>query len=220
MTWHTLKARLRHWAGIVWSFFLSGLFTILPITLTISIFVFSFRLVKGWLEPIAAMKPEFLDWIPHVEVLIVILFIFLIGVVLRVFLLDPLVHALEGLLFKIPLVRPIYSGFKQLIHAFSAQDHISFKRVVILEFPRAGVYSIGFLTNELPAVLAPQQGTTFYHVFIPTTPNPTSGYLAIVPEHAVTTIDITRQEAMALIISGGIILPDHYKQQPTDTVQQ
>lgn len=127
-------------------------------------------------------------------------------------LLNPLIHALERLVFKTPLVSPIYSGIKQLVHAFSTQDHISFKRVVYIEFPRQGVYSIGFLTSEVPVALSPSATVRFFNVFIPTTPNPTSGFLVMFPENTLITSDLTRQEAMSLIISGGIIQPDRFLQ--------
>ena len=117
-------------------------------------------------------------------------------------------YQFEEILFKVPLVRPIYSGIKQLIHAFSIQDKITFKKVVLVEFPRTGIYSLGFLTSELPVSIAPTTETKFYNVFIPTTPNPTSGYFIILSEKDFKEVDLTRQEAMAMIISGGIIQPE------------
>lgn len=191
----------------IWVLFLSGLFTILPLTLTLALFSFSFKLLKNWLSPIQKYAPD----IPHAEVVVVIIAIILFGLLLKTVLISPLVHLLEQIIMRIPLVRPIYTGLKQLIRAFSAQDHVGFKHVVVLEFPRVGVYSLGFLTGELPAELAPTSAaatTRLASIFIPHTPNPTSGSLIIVPTNAYTIVNLTRQEAMALIISGGIIQPD------------
>lgn len=196
-----------------WSMFLNGLFTILPITLTIALFTFSFKLLKSWLSPIL----DLLDYtplrhIPHAEILVIILFVVLVGVVLRVFILRSLIHAAEDVIVKIPLIRPVYSGIKQLVDAFNfKKEKVTFKQVVCVEFPRKGMYSIGFLTGQMPPELSPSTDKNYYNIFIPTTPNPTTGYFIIVPEAELVNINLTRQEAMALIISGGIILPDQFK---------
>ena len=131
-----------------------------------------------------------------------------IGVVIRALFLKRFVLQFEEILFKVPLVRPIYSGIKQLIHAFSIQDKITFKKVILVEFPRPGLYSLGFLTSELPSSIAPTPNEKFYNIFIPTTPNPTSGFFVILSEKEFKEVDLTRQEAMAMIISGGIIQPE------------
>jgi len=196
--------KLFHW---IWSVFLNGLITILPLTLTIALFNVSFKLLKGWLKPVARLKPHFLDFVPHAEILIVLLFVLLVGTLLNLFLARSIVHAFEDIIARTPLIRPLYAGIKQLVQAFSMQDKDSFKSVVMVEFPRKGMYSIGFLTGELPQTLQPSD-TMHVNVFVPTTPNPTTGFLIIVPQDEVKIIDISRQEAMALIISGGIIKPE------------
>lgn len=195
---------------LVWSVFLNGLLTILPLTLTVALFSVSFKLLKGWLEPVARLKPHFLDWIPHAEILIVLLFVLLVGTLLNLFLARSILHAFEDLIAHTPFIRSLYSGLKQLVHAFSMQDKDSFKSIVIVEYPRKGIYSIGFLTGELPQQLQPKQGAIYVSVFVPTTPNPTSGFLIMAPQDEIQVIDLTRQEAMALIISGGIIMPEKF----------
>jgi uncharacterized membrane protein len=209
-----MTKKIRHflirWAEYAWGIFLNGLFAILPITLTIALFGFSLRLLKSWLEPIQRMEPEYLQKIPYSEIALVIVVIFLIGIILRFFILRSLIHWIEALISRIPLVRPIYAGIKQLVHAFSMQDKISFQSVVLVEFPRPGLYSLGFMTSEMSHVIAPESGQKWFNVFIPTTPNPTSGYFVMVPEKDIIPIELTRQEAMALIISGGIIQPERF----------
>lgn len=194
-----------------WLLFLNGLFTILPITLTIGIITLTFKFVTQWLEPIQPYIPHALSTIPYAEVILVITVIFLIGSIMRIFILRTIIHTIEKLIFKIPLIRPVYRGIKQLTSAFSMQDKMSFKKVILVEFPRKGIYSLGFLTSELATEMVPNKNETFYNIFIPTTPNPTSGYFIIVPVTDVQIIDITRQEAMAMIISGGIIQPDQFQ---------
>ncbi len=187
--------------------FLNGLIALLPLTLTVALFSFSLRLLKSWLEPIHRLEPTFMQRIPHSEIILVVLTIFIVGIILRVFILRTLAHGLEALIFKIPLVRPVYSGIRQLVQAFGMQDKVSFKSVVMVEFPRLGMYSIGFLTGEVPQEIAPGS-QRYFNVFVPTTPNPTTGFLIMVLQSDIKVVDLTRHEAMALIISGGIIQPD------------
>jgi uncharacterized membrane protein len=193
----------------LWSLFLGGLLTLLPLALTIAVFHTSFKVIAGWLAPIKAYIPATISTlIPYSEIVSIILIIFLFGIILRVFVLHTVVHAIEEIIIKIPLIRPIYSGIRQLVQAFSIQDKITFKQVVLIEFPRAGIHSVGFLTSELASELTVGNSEKCYGVFIPTTPNPTSGFFIIVPESQIHIVDLTRQEAMAMIISGGIIQPE------------
>ena len=194
--------------NFLWSVFLNGLLAILPIFLTLGIFAITLRLLQTWLKPITKIQPKFLHCIPYSEIILAIIIIFLIGTVLKIFILRSLVNWVEGNFARIPLVRPIYMGIKHLVQAFSSQDKITFKKIVLIEFPRKGLFSVGFLTSELAPELAPDRVTRYFNVFIPTTPNPTSGYFVIVPEGQIKVTNLSRQEAMALIISGGIIQPD------------
>ena len=201
---------LRSFITFLWSLFLNGLLTILPITLTLSVFNVSFRLLKSWLEPIAQVCPKYLLCLPHAEIFLAIAIIFLIGTVLKIFMLRSLVHAFESLLLRVPIISTVYSGIQQLVKALNPKDVITFKQVVMLEFPRPGVFSIGFLTSEMPQALAPEPDKDFVNVFVPTTPMPTSGFFVVVTRDKLITSKLTHQEAIALIISGGIIKPERF----------
>lgn len=197
--------------------FLNGLFFLLPIAITVSLFNFCFNLLKKWFDPLKNLTEhdnsiisKIISQIPHFEIVLVILFIFLIGIISKTFLVKPFVHFLEHVLDQIPFIRSIYFGVKKLVSAFSGQDALSFKEVVVLEFPKAGVFSIGFLTNETATEMRPQETTRFFNVFVPHTPNPTTGFFLMVPEHAISKTVLTRQEAMALIMSGGILQPERF----------
>lgn len=190
--------------------FLEGLLTILPITLTLALFAFFFRLLKGWFAPIYFLEPAYLQRIPHSEIFLVILLILVIGAIFRTFFIRSFLHLVETIFFKIPLMNPVYSGIKQLVQAFTVPEKLTFKQVVLVEFPRQGVFSIGFLTSQVPPEIAPAKHKKYYNVYIPTTPNPTTGYLVVVSEGDYQVVDMTRQEAMSLIISGGIIQPERF----------
>jgi len=198
----------------IWHLFLNGLFAILPITVTLGLLNLSTRMILEWLRPLQELLvrhlPNLMKAIPYAEVAIVIVALVLLGSLLNLFLMRSVVHTIEELVVRIPLIRPIYSGVKQLVTAFSIQDKMTFKRVVVVEFPRPGIYSLGFLTSELPAEIAPDTKQKFFSVFIPTTPNPTSGFFVMVQESDLRMTTLTRQEAMAMIISGGIIQPDRF----------
>lgn len=193
------------------SIFLSGLFTILPLTLTLILFKASFNIIRGWIQPISKIEPKFLHNVAYSEFILVILFIFILGIILKFFVLKKIIHWIEEkIFFKVPLLRSVYSGIKQLVHALTQQDQLSFNKVVLVEFPTPGTYSIGFLTGEFLSVIPDKEYIMHYNVFIPTTPNPTTGFFVIVPKEKFSEIDLTRQEAMAIIISGGIIKPDRF----------
>jgi uncharacterized membrane protein len=189
--------------------FISGLVALLPLTLTIALLTFCFHMIKSWLQPIVRYEPDIFRAIPHSEIILILIFIFLVGILVRFLLLQQFITAFEHLLGKIPLLRQLYFGIKQLVHALGAQDKFSFQQVVIIEFPRDGIFSLGFVTGELSPGLSPDAAESFNNVFVPTTPNPTTGFYIMVPKGKCKITNLTRQEAMALIISGGIIQPEH-----------
>ena len=198
----------------IWSLFIRGLLTILPIVITIGFFYLTLEFIARWLKPLQQLQPLFLRQLPYSEIIFAVTIILLIGTVLKTFVVRSLMRILESLLFQIPLIKPVYSGVKQLVNAFNPHpnDPIAFKRVVIIEFPCKNVYSLGFLTTEVTESMAPRPNEQFFNVFIPTTPNPTSGYFVMVPSSGIKITKLTRQEAMAIIISGGIIQPTHQEQ--------
>ncbi len=197
----------------IWTLFLSGFLTILPFALTLSILSILFKFVLNWLEPVRKIMSPALLGIPYAEVILAIFMVFFIGFLYNMVVLRPIVHLIEEAFLNTPLIKPLYMGIKQLVQAFSLQDKVTFRQVVIVEFPRQGIYSIGFLTSELPSSLTPNPDTEHFIVYVPTTPNPTSGFCIIVPKKDVHPIDLSRQEAMALIISGGIVRPDRFSMQ-------
>ncbi len=192
------------------SIFFNGLLIILPIALTVAVFTFFFRLLKSWLAPLYRLEPLYLQAIPHSEFILVLLLILITGAVFRFFFLQRFLHMIERIALKIPLLNPIYSGIKQLVQAFTVPDKLTFQKVVLVEFPRTGLYSVGFLTSEVPSAISPHPTKRYFKVFIPTTPNPTTGFLVAVEENEIISVDLSRQEAMSLIISGGIIQPERF----------
>lgn len=204
----TKESIIRMFFNYIKIIFFEGLLVILPITLTLALFKFFFRLLKYWLTPIYLLEPTYLQKIPQSEIFLVLILILLTGAIFRHFFLHSFLHFAESIFFKIPLLNPIYSGIKQLVQAFTKPEKLGFKKVVLVEFPRAGSYSIGFLTQELPSNVIPTPSKNYHSIFVPHTPNPTTGFFLLVAEDQFLITDLTRQEAMALVISGGIVQPD------------
>jgi uncharacterized membrane protein len=211
---------LRSFFSFLGSIFLTGLLSLLPLTLTITLISFSIKTIKSWLNPLYLLEPSWLQAIPFSEFILAIILIFIVGIILHFLLLQPLFHFIESAINKIPLVRPIYTGFKQLTQAFNSNDQASFKQVVMIEFPRQGFYSLGFVTSEVSPTLAPSTSQKYFCVFVPTTPMPTNGYFLIIAQENLRPVDISRQEAMTLIISGGIIQPSLRPNGPFDKAQE
>ena len=114
----------------------------------------------------------------------------------------------ETILGHIPLVRTIYSSVKQVLETLFTSNSESFRRVVLTEYPRKGIWSLGFQTNEALAAAREASGRDLVSVFIPTTPNPTSGFIVMLPAENITQLDITVEDGFKFIISMGVIVPE------------
>lgn len=208
----SVKKNFKRIFYFLFSYFIKGLLTVLPIALTITVLTISIKMLKNWLRPIYDLEPEFLKAIPFSEFLLTFFVIIFIGIILNIFILNSFWIMFESFIARIPLVRPIYAGIKQLVDAFNPHDKDGIKHVVLIEFPRKGMYTIGFMTSEITPQLSPDSQTTFYNVFVPATPNPTSGFYFMVAKDSIRIINLSRQEAMALIMSGGIIQPERFNE--------
>lgn len=208
----TIKKNVKTVYQVIQSIFLKGLFTLLPLTLTVALFNFSFNLIKSWLLPIYRLEPQALQKIPHSEILLVILAIFALGFIMQLFIVTHVVDTIENsILNRIPLLRQVYFGIKQLVNALNPNDQITFKHVVHVPFGASGTYVLGFLTNYINSDFAPNSTEKYVSVFVPTTPNPTTGFYLVVPEKDIRILNVTRQEAMTVIISGGILQPERHE---------
>lgn len=195
------------------SLFINGILALLPLMLTLAFLSITIKLINTWiLTPVrSSIAYTPIEHIPYIEILITIIIIFLMGTLVRFFILRSIVEAGESLIVKIPFIRPIYTGAKQLVQIFSNNpEKSSARKVVLIPYQSSGCYTIGFLTSESPSALSPEGQTQYCTVLVPTTPNPTSGFLIIVPITDVYQIDLSPHEAMTYIISGGIVHPDRF----------
>jgi len=153
--------------------------------------------------------PAFTNYLaPLIGFIVTLLLIVLIGMLTTNFLGREFVAAFDRLMLRIPVIKGIYGSARQLLDAFS-QKTTSFQRVVAVEYPRSGVYTVGFVTREQFA-MTPNEGrrmSGYTLVFFPTTPNPTSGWMTAIPEEQVIPLDLTVEEGLKLIVSGGLVIP-------------
>ena len=153
------------------------------------------RLTVGRLPPAAVWA---------VSATIVLVALYVVGAVATHVLGHKLIAAGEALLLRIPLVKTIYAATKKVVETLTLPNRSSFKAVVSVDFPRPGMQVVGFVTG----VGSGRDGRRTCRVFVPTTPNPTSGFLFIVPEDEVTELDMSVEEAVKMVVSGGILSPD------------
>lgn len=206
-------ARLRH-------AFLTGLFITLPLIITVWLLGLLLRMVESISTPLLlgilrlaqpdlAAEPSIARWLlPVAGVLATAGLILAVGALASNFVGRRLVAAFDRLMMRVPVVKGIYGAARQLLDAFGRKT-ASFRRVVAVEYPRPGLWTIGFLTHSSTA-LAREDGPPIAGVslvFLPTSPNPTSGWLAVVPDTQIIPLAMSIEEGVKLIVSGGLVVP-------------
>jgi uncharacterized membrane protein len=197
-----------------------GLLILLPTIITFWLLRILFSMISDNVTPwvvriLGALGVQGLDdWharfvAPMIGVVLTMLVVYVIGLVAANLVGQRVLAWVEGGILKIPLVKGIYGGARQLLDAMGSGGKGGFSRVVLVEYPRKSVWTIGFVTNESPArVPVDGGGVDAVMVFFPTTPNPTSGWLALVPVDDLLEVDLTIEEGVKLIVSGGIVTPE------------
>ncbi|MCL0053084.1 DUF502 domain-containing protein, partial [Dehalococcoidales bacterium] len=147
--------------------------------------------------------------IPGVGFGITMVLIYLVGVIASNVVGRKLIHYGESLLRRVPIVRQLYTGIKQILESFSAPGKTGFMQVVLVEFPRKGMRTIGFITNES----SDKSGKKLLNIFIPTAPNPTSGFLQIAGEDEIIRTDISVDDALKMVVSAGRMSPEELSNQ-------
>lgn len=183
--------------------FVRGLLALIPLVATIYVLDFIFSFLDGFLD--VFIRGIFGIEIPGVGALASILLILFIGFIVTNVLGARLIHYAERLLKKVPIVPKIYFAIKQIIEAFSLQGKHSFSKVAMVEYPRKGIYSIGFIISESKAEIQSAAGKKLINIFIPTTPNPTTGFLLMIPEDETIILDMSVEDGLKLILSAGMV---------------
>ncbi|MCH7649528.1 MAG: DUF502 domain-containing protein [Nitrospinae bacterium] len=205
------KRRLRN-------IFITGILITVPVAFTLFILNFLFKLLDNLVVPwfiktlirIGTPIPE--DFrLPGLGLILIVLLIFVIGVLTQSFLGGKLVQLGEMIVDRIPVVRSIYTGAKQVVTTIAEADTKAFRKVVLVEFPRKGIYSLGFITGYTEGEVQELTNAKLVNVFVPTTPNPTSGFLVFVANEEIIELTMTIEDGIKFIISVGIVTPEYHQ---------
>ena len=188
--------------------FFAGILILIPIGITLFILKFLFGIADGVLAPYIREAVDLVGleglYMPGLGLIAGVLIIYITGVFASNILGHQLVNAWDRLLGRIPVVKSIYSSSKKIIQAFSQEGRASFREAVYIEFPKEGCYSIAFVTNLMES----RSGKKYHTVFVPTSPNPTSGYVLLLEDSRVYPTAFGVEEAMKIIMSGGMVAPE------------
>lgn len=211
--------------GRIRRLFLTGLAIILPLIITIWVLRLFFDLVHGVTTPLilrvlALLRfpylddPAFATYVaPLIGIVITILLIILVGVLTTNLLGRQIVAAFDRVMLRIPLIKGIYGAARQLLDAFHTKSD-SFQRVVAVEYPSRGIYTLGFLTRERTTIHSEDRDRDLRGhslIFLPTSPNPTSGWLVAVPNERLVPLDMSVEEGAKMIVSGGLVVPPRWQ---------
>lgn len=194
--------------------FLTGIVVIAPVFLTIWLIWSIIGWVDGFVLPLVPNRfnPEQYIGINlrGVGVIIFLLFTIFVGWVAKGLIGRSLIRFAEGLVERMPVVRSIYSGVKQIAETIFAQSERNFEKACLIQYPRKGIWAIGFISTDARGEVSDKAETMgkLISVFVPTTPNPTSGFLLFFPEEDVIELDMTIEDAAKLVISAGLVYPN------------
>ena len=182
--------------------FIAGVVVLIPIGITLYLTLFIIK-ISSKVIPKEINPNNYLPFdIPGVEILIAIIIITLIGWLSLSFLGKKFFELFNNILKKIPILRTIYSAIGQMTESFTKSDNKQ-KSVVLLEYPRNGVWAVGFATKENKGLIKEKINEELINVFVPTTPNPTSGFLLLVPKKDLIFLDVSFEQASKFIVSAG-----------------
>ena len=190
-------------------YFLIGLFSILPIAATLwlmrvilTFFAGPAKSIIGNILPSVVPGQEFISWV--VGFIMTIIFVLSSGYIISSVFGKILFSKIESIIARIPIVNSLYQTIKGLTESISNSSKQAFSKVVLIQYPRKGIWTLALVTGES----VNEKGVNFYHLFLPTSPNPTSGYMLYISKDDVTEVDMSAEEAIKIIVSGGAISPD------------
>ena len=197
-------------------YFLAGLILWAPLSITIWVITWVFDLLDSVLPVALRSEVLFGVHIPGFGVLVVVLFILVTGFLAANLIGQKLVDLWEGFMRRIPLVRSIYSSVKQVSDTILAPNGQAFRQAVLVQYPRHGAWTIAFLTGSPAPDVATLLPTECVSVYVPTTPNPTSGFFLMMPKTEVIELSIGVDAALKYVVSMGTVPPQATKQKPTN----
>lgn len=203
--------------------FLSGLAVGAPIVLTLWLVWSAIVMIDGWVLPLIPRTTipadGILRQVPGIGVAIFLFLTVALGIIAKGLIGRTLVKLGDGLISRVPVVRSIYGSLKQIIETILGQDGPKFQKACLIEYPRKGIWSIAFVSTNARGEIVrhiSQDGSPILSVFLPTTPNPTSGFLLFVKEADAKILDMGIDQAVKLVISAGLVYPQDIEPRPTE----
>ena len=189
--------------------FFRGLVIFVPVAVTVWFVTVLFNMIDGIISP---LQPVLENWvgthIPGLGVVTFIIIVLVLGLLSRFIVGTLILKVLEKIFTSIPLVRSVYSATKDLLQAFSlGKRGKTFRQVLLVEYPRKGIFTVGFLTNEITVNGTGKPTRKMLSIYIPNPPNPTSGVFILVPESEAKVLNMSIEEGLKLVLSGGIVSP-------------
>ncbi len=202
-----MKEKKRSIFARIRNYFIAGIVVLIPIGITIYLTLFLIS-ISSVILPKEINPNHYLPYnVPGVEILTAVLIITFIGWLSLSFIGKKLLNLFNNILQKIPILRTIYSAIGQMTETFTQKDKGK-KNVVLVEYPRKGSWAVGFATKENSGEITNKTNKKLVNVFVPTTPNPTSGFLLMFPKEDVIYLDLTFEEASKFIVSAGTSNPN------------
>ena len=199
-------------------YLIAGLLVWLPLGVTLLVIKLLVDVMdRTWLLLPPEWRPEAVlgYYVPGLGIALAAVVVFVTGVIVANLLGRQLVALWEALLARIPVVRTIYTGVKQVTETVLSSSSQSFRKVLLVEYPRRGVWSLGFQTNTELGEVQNKTGEEVVAVFVPTTPNPTSGFVLMIPTRDVLELDMSVDEGLKMIVSMGVVVPQWSKGEDT-----
>ncbi len=201
-------------------YLIAGLLVWMPLGITFLVV----RAIVGFLDKILLLLPQQYQpdnllgfHLPGLGVVLAIVLVLATGMIVANLLGKRIVAAWESLLARIPLVRTLYAGVKQIMEAVLATDAKSFSKVILIEYPRKGLWGLAFMTSDNLGEVQAKAGTDLVSVFVPTTPNPTSGFVIMLPKEDVIELNMSVEDGLKMIISMGVVVPPWQKDKLIDS---
>lgn len=189
------------------NYLIAGLLVILPVAVTIFVLVAIFRFLDNLLGPV--FRYLLGENVPGLGLIAGIVLILMTGAMASNVLGRRVVGLFDRVMLRIPLARTIYAATKQVSDGLFQQNRAALKQAVLIEWPRQGIYSIGFVTGETRGEAQDKTRERVVNVFIISTPNPTTGFLCLVPESELIPLEMSLEDALKMVVSAGIVTPAH-----------
>ena len=204
------KKKGNSFVNFIKRYFFTGLLISAPIGATIYITIFIVEFIAGLVPQRFnpnGLLPEIIGYeIPGLELFIAFLSFILIGLIFSTLFGKAILGYFDNLITRIPFAGNVYKAIKQITETFSNAD-AAYQKVVLIEYPRKDIYAIGFMTGETKGEIKDRKKIDMVNVFVPTTPNPTSGFLLFIPKEDAVELDMSVEDAIKLVVSAGMVVP-------------